>query len=235
MPSVKKSNKRNGGGWSQGPPLSTDQYYLTEYKSYSECYPQVRPGFIQSNPNPELAQTPMAGGKKSRHRTRKVGGSSCREYFATRGGSKRGVSRRGGCGCLLKGGACPFMKGGNRRSRKIGGSSCREYFATRGGSCSLKGGACPFMKGGNQKKLTQKKIKGGRYMIDTGSSIGGDGPNVAPINSSIPCEAYRPMPINPHQPNELISGPDPDLRFAGLSPGAALKGGRRTHKHQKKE
>ena len=212
-----KSNRKNrsGGGWSQGPPLSPEQYYLTEYKSYSECYPQARPGSIQSSPNPELAQTPMAGGKKSRRskrntskRSRKVGGSSCREYFATRGGS-----------CS----SCALMRGGSCSSCSLmrGGSSCREYFATRGG---------------------KRAVKGGRYMVDPASSVGGNGPNVNSVVSSIPCEAYRPMSINPHQPTDLISGPDPDLRFAGLSPGAALKGGSRSRrsrrnnkKHQKKE
>jgi hypothetical protein len=208
----RKSRSSSGGGWSQGPPLSPEQYYLTEYKSYSECYPQARPGSIQSSPNPELAQTPMAGGKKSRRQrnkrsknSRKVGGSSCKEYFATRGGS-----------CS----SCALMRGG---------SSCREYFATRGG---------------------KRAVKGGRYMVDPASSVGGNGPNVNSVVSSIPCEGYRPMSINPHQPSDLISGPDPDLKFAGLSPGAALKGGKRSsrssrssrrksnrsnRKHQKKE
>lgn len=208
-----RSNRKNrsGGGWSQGPPLSPEQYYLTEYKSYSECYPQARPGSIQSSPNPELAQTPMAGGKKSRRqrskRSRKVGGSSCKEYFATRGGS-----------CS----SCALMRGGSCSSCSLmrGGSSCREYFATRGG---------------------KRVVKGGRYMVDPASSVGGNGPNVNSVVSSIPCEGYRPISINPHQPNDLISGPDPDLKFAGLSPGAALKGGSRrksrrsNRKYQKKE
>jgi hypothetical protein len=122
--SRRNSRRKNGGGWSQGPPLSPEQYYLTEYKSYSECYPQARPGSIQSSPNPELAQTPMAGGKKSR-RQRKVGGSSCREFFATRGGSCSSCS-------LMRGGSCSSC------SLMRGGSSCREFFATRGGK--MKGG-----------------------------------------------------------------------------------------------
>jgi hypothetical protein len=67
-------------------------------------------------------------------------------------------------------------------------------------------------------------------------SVGGDGPNVAATIARVPCEAYRPMPINPHHPNELVSAPETGIHFAGLSPGAALKGGaRRKNRNQKKE
>ena len=58
---TRRAGKR-GGGWSQGPALSQTAYYVPEYKMYSECYPMDRPGMIQSNPNPALAQTAMAGG-----------------------------------------------------------------------------------------------------------------------------------------------------------------------------
>jgi len=214
-----KLNRKNGGGWTQGPPLSSNQYYLTEYKAYTDCYPMARPGAIQSNPNPELAQTPMAGGS----RYRKSGGSSCREYFLTRGGSR---NKKGGCGCAMR-----------------GGSRCREYFSTRGGSRGGRYGECPFSKcntiscpykGG--KRRTNKRFIGGRYIVDTASSIGGDGPNVAPTISSIPCEAHRPMPINPHVPTDLVSAPESGIHFAGLSPAAVLKGGsRRSHQRRSRK
>jgi hypothetical protein len=232
MPGATRRNKKNGGGWSQGPALSAEQYYLTEYKRYNECYPMSRPGSIQSNPNPNLAQTGMAGGKKSRRtkrntrRNRKVGGSSCSEYFATRGGKRS--TKRGGCGCLLSGGgSCPFMRGGSP-----------IY-----GECPYKANSfnCPYVQGGakrnerkQKKNKTRKNLKGGRYGIDPGVSVGGDGPNVAALTAHVPCEAYRPSPINPHHPNELVSAPETGIHFAGLSPGAVLKGGaRRKNKKSK--
>jgi hypothetical protein len=156
MPLATRRNKKNGGGWSQGPALSAEQYYLTEYKRYNECYPMARPGSIQSNPNPNLAQTGMAGGKKSRRqrstqrstqrntkrRNNKVGGRSCSEFFATRGGSRKGS--RGGCGCMMRGGgSCPYMRGG-----------VKIY-----GECPYKVNSfdCPYVQGGSQRN--QKKTK----------------------------------------------------------------------------
>jgi len=238
MPGATRRNKKDGGGWSQGPALSAEQYYLTEYKRYNECYPMSRPGSIQSNPNPNLAQSAMAGGKKSRRtkrnnrRNRKVGGSSCAEYFATRGGklsgskrnTKRNGRKQGGCGCMMRGGgSCPFMRGGTR-----------IY-----GECPYKANVfdCPYVQGGanrkQKKNKTRKNLKGGRYGIDPGVSIGGDGPNVAALTAHVPCEAYRPSSINPHHPNELVSAPETGLHFAGLSPGAVLKGGARKNKKSK--
>lgn len=235
--------RRSGGGWTQGPPLSPEQYYLTEYKSYSDCYPMARPGSIQSNPNPDLAATGMAGGtrrqrsnkrstkrnnRRNNRKSRKSGGSSCAEFFATRGGAAganistaarlaAGPSglKGGGCGCALRGGAQIY------------------------GECPYKANSfdCPYAQGGrrNQKKnKTRKNLKGGRYGVDVFDSVGGMGPNVAPVTAHVPCEAYRPMPINPHYPNELVSAPETGIHFAGLSPGAALRGGaRRKNKKSK--
>jgi len=175
----RQRRKQNAGGWTQGPALSSDQYYLTEYKGYDDCYAMARPGSIQSNPNPELAQTVMAGGARSSKKQR--GGNSCAEYFRTRGGSRKQQQRkRGGCGCLVRGGS------------------------------------------------SKRKQRGGRYGFDVSESVGGDGPNVNPVVSSVPCEAYRPMSINPHMPTELVSGADPDLQFAGLRPASVMLGGKRS-------
>jgi hypothetical protein len=221
-----KKNKKNGGGWTQGPPLSSEQYYLTEYKAYNNCYPMERPGSIQSNPNPELAQIPMAGGSRQRKtrrnqkKSKMTGGNSCREYFLTRGGARKN-RKSGGCGCMMRGGVygecpyksnafnCPYKQGGKR-------SDIKRMVTKR-----------------NQKKNFKRNIlKGGRYVFDVSSSIGGDGPIVAPIVSNSPCEAHRPMQINPQQPSELVSAPETGIHFAGLSPGAVLKGGARKKKQQ---
>jgi hypothetical protein len=40
------------------------------------------------------------------------------------------------------------------------------------------------------------------------------------------------MQINPQQPSELVSAPETGIHFAGLSPGAVLKGGARKKKQQ---
>ena len=280
MPVATRRNRKNGGGWSQGPPLSSEQYYLTEYKNYSECYPMARPGTIQSpGLNPNLAQTGMAGGarrQRSRRSTkrnnRQRGGNSCAEYFSTRGGASganisvqarlnaapRGLggkrnsrssrkSRKmgGGCGCMLQNGGatCPFMRGGATCPfMRGGGCGCMLRGGAIYGECPYKANSfnCPYAQGGKRndrkqkKNKTRKNLKGGRYGIDPGVSVGGDGPNVAALTAHVPCEAYRPMSINPHLPNELVSAPETGIHFAGLSPGAVLKGGaRRKNKKSK--
>jgi hypothetical protein len=207
MPSTRRNNKRkNGGGWSQGPPLSPAQYYLSENKAYIDCYPVARPGSIQTNPNPELAQTAMAGGtrhqrmsRRNRTNNRMIGGNSCAEYFRTRGGS------RCGCGIKMRGGAHIY------------------------GECPYKANSfdCPYAHGGARScRRKTRRMKGGRYGIAVGENLGGSGPNVAPVTVHVPCEGVRPMPLNPHNPTQLVSGPDPGLKFAGLTP-AAVGGARR--------
>lgn len=201
MPFVSRRQRRQqkAGGWTQGPPLSSDQYYLTEYKGYDDCYPLARPGSIQSNPNPELAQTVMAGGarqrrnKTTRRGSRQQGGNSCAEYFRTRGGKRSSKSK----------------SKSSRKQRKVGGCGC-------------------LLRGGRSQR-------GGRYGFDVADSVGGDGPNVNPVVSLVPCEAARPMSINPHMPTELVSGADPDLQVAGLRPASVMQGGsrRKNRRNQK--
>jgi hypothetical protein len=134
-----------------------------------------RPGMIQSNPNPALAQTPMAGG---------------------------------GCGCGL-------MRGGRRRG-------ARRTRRTRTGTCGYYGA-----RGGARKSVRRgrKSQRGGRYGVDTTHSIGGDGPNVAPIFGTVPCEAHRPMPLNPTSAMQLSQAPNPDVSVGGLRPAFIQAGG----------
>jgi hypothetical protein len=162
--SLKRHSRRasRGGGWSMGPALSPTAYYLPEYKMYSECYPMDRPGMIQSNPNPALAQTAMAGGRRKQR----------------------------GAGC-----ACGIMRGGSRRSRT-----------------------------GVRGKRSRRQ-RGGRYMVDISQSIGGDGPNVAPMIPSIPCESHRPMSINPTSATLLSQAPSPGVEVGGLRPAFIQAGG----------
>ena len=188
--STKRKNTRRGGGWSQGPALSQQAYYVPEYKMYSECYPMDRPGMIQSNPNPALAQTPMAGG-------------GC------------GLMRGGaGCGLMRGGAGCGVMRGGKTRRRSIRRSRTGTcgYYGARGGSK-------------RSKKTGRKTQRGGRYGIDVGSSVGGDGPNVAPVTAHVPCEAHRPMPINPTSAMMLTQAPNPDVMVGSLRPAYIKAGG----------
>ena len=192
---VRRSTRRRGGGWGEGPPLSKNAYYLPEYKAYSDCYDMARPGAIQSNPDPAKAQTAMAGGRRSRRQrnSRRRGGASCGMKPYT-----------GGASCGMK----PYT-GGRRR-----GSSRRR---------TMRGGGCGCLKmGGGRRRRT---MRGGRYTVDVGHSIGGDGPNVAPTFPSFPCEAHRAMPLNPTSAGMLTSAPDMDVNVSGLRPGAAMFGG----------
>lgn len=174
MPKTRRNTKKRGGGFAVGTPLSSTAYYVAENKSYDDCYAQARPGEIQSNPNPELAQIRMAGGS----RYGKVGG------------------------------ACPCKLGGSRKRRGLRKGSLKRRSTMKG----RRGGSLweYFKTGGS--------LKGGRYMIDPGSSIGGDGPIVAPVWSTTPCEGHRPMPINPTTASMLGSSDNPSVEVGGLRP-----------------
>jgi hypothetical protein len=185
-----RRNRKIGGGWSVGPPLSDAAYYVPQYKSFDDCAAAARPGSIQFNPDPAKAQIGMAGGnrKNSRKLRSKRGGFGCGC------GVKRSLRKRGGFGCGIKQRA--GFRSSRNRSRK-----------TRQGTCGYYG------------------AKGGRYVIDTAQSIGGDGPNVAPIFSNFPCEAARPMPLNPVNPAALSDAPIPNTNVSGLRPAFIQNGG----------
>jgi hypothetical protein len=180
-----RRNRKTGGGFSVGPPLSDNAYYVPQYKAFDDCYAQARPGAIQFNPDPAKAQIGMAGG--SRKNTRKRGG-------AKRSFRLRRKAQKGGCGCGVK------PRGGFRSSRN-------KRRNTRQGTCGYYG------------------AKGGRYAIDTSQSIGGTGPNVAPIFNNFPCEAARLMPMNPINPSALSDAPIPNTYVSGLRPAFIQNGG----------
>jgi len=219
---TRRKNAKNGGGWSQGPPLSPNSYYLTEYKSFTDCYDQARPGQIQSNPNPALAQVAMAGGNKRASRRAQRGGVC--------------PLQRGGVCPMQRGGVCPMQRGGVCPMQR--GGAC-PYM--RGGACPyMRGGACPYMRGGcgcglklggGKKKTRNSRVKkakrtmrGGRYGFDVSQSIGGDGPIVAPTVAHVPCEGHHPTPLNPTVPSMLGNPASPDVSVAGLRP-AFIQGG----------
>lgn len=194
-----RRNRKIGGGFSVGPPLSETAYYVPQYKAFDDCSTFARPGAIQFNPDPAKAQIGMAGGrrKNTRKQRSQKGGFGCgcglKRSLRKRGGSlkMRGRQRGGGCGCGLK------QRGGSRNKLR----------KTRQGTCGYYG------------------AKGGRYTIDINQSIGGDGPNVAPVFSNFPCEAARPMPMNPINPVTLSNAPIPNTFVSGLRPAFIQNGG----------
>lgn len=206
-----------------GPALSDTAYYVAENKSFNDCYALARPGSIQSNPNPELAQTKMAGGRKTMKRRGGLKrGGSC---GLKRGGSC-GLQRAGSCG-LQRGGVCGLQRGGScgcamRKSLKKGGKRKTTKKQRGGFSCAMKRGGS---RNSRQGTCGYYGARGGRYTIDSSQSIGGDGPNVAPLRSNFPCEAARPMSLNPVIPTMLADSPSPDVNVSGLRPAFIQAGG----------
>ena len=120
---VRQTRRKTGGGWEQGPALSKNAYYVPEYKSYNDCSAQMRPGSIQSNPNPGLAQVQMAGGRRRTKRRGLKRGGGCGLKRGGKCGTKRRTAKQNaGCGCMLRGG-----------SRKRSRSSTCGYYSARGG------------------------------------------------------------------------------------------------------
>jgi hypothetical protein len=224
--STRRTRKTSGGGWSIGDSLSKNAYYVPEYKATDDCAVAQRPGFIQAIPNPELAQTKMAGGR--RYRTRRGGSyKNCapsKPIGSIQSNPRPNLAQTsmagGGCGAKMRGGGC---------GAKMRGGGCGAKM--RGGGCG-----CTKMRGGTRKgsrrlKRSKRTMKGGRYFIDTTQTIGGTGPNVAPIYSSLPCEAHRAMPLNPTMPTLLADSPVPEVDVSGLKPAFIMKGGNFTNGH----
>ena len=203
----KQTRRKTGGGWQMANALTKDAYYVPEYKHYSDCDVTPRPGLLTPTPNPELAQIRMAGGRRSNCAAYKPIGSiqsnpqPSLAQTPRAGGRRRRTIRRqdGGFGCGMK-----RRIGGSRKRRQSGGFGC-----------------------GMKRRLggSRRSMKGGRYTMDTTQSIGGDGPIVAPIYSNYPCEAHKPMPLNPTMPNLLGNGSVPDVNVSGLKPAFIMSGG----------
>lgn len=171
--------------------------------------------------DPNRAAVAMAGGRRHKRRTlrgRKQRGGAALDnpmYIAkewpqvahTSGGeaTKWGdVSmaqtvmaggKRGNCGC-----SGSKLFGGSRR-RQRGGAGCGMM---RGG------GGCGIMR-----RSSRRQQRGGGtygYAVDTSVSVGGSGPNVAPVYTGVPCDgrAGYPNMLNPPSSNPDPRAP-PDL------------------------
>jgi hypothetical protein len=159
--------------------------------------------------DPNRAAVAMAGGRRSRrHRMR--GGAVldnpmyiAKEWDQTAHTSGGEATRWGDVSM-----AQTVMAGGKRRKNKSrkqkqrGGGNCgcsgsKLFGGSRRSSRRQRGGAgCGLMRGGGTYG----------YAIDPSVSVGGSGPNVAPLHTGVPCDgrAGYPNPLNPPSSN-----PDP--------------------------
>jgi hypothetical protein len=161
---------RRGGGYGQTGSLmpipTSDLTFAVKdqvTQPYSDCATTMRPGQLVNQPNPELAQVAMVGGRRRR---------SLR--------SKKQKQRGGACGCLQNGGR-------SRRRRKQHGGGVNGY------------------------------------SVNVGSSIGGAGPNVAPVYAGVPCDARAGTP-NPNNNGGLGSDPRAPADLYSLTPNAQRGG-----------
>jgi hypothetical protein len=206
-----KSNNNGymGGGLTVSPAdsfESSNGVRIPENIHYSECYDPTRPGALQPEANPDLAQTAMAGGRRSRRR--RGGGCGCSMWKRQQRGGQCGLMKGGQCG-LMRGGQCGLMKGGN---------SC-----TVNNKGWLGGRRRHTMRGGNRA-----------FMLDPSNNIGGDGPIAEPTRMDIPCDgrAGSPNPFAPQIPmNPDLRAPawayslTPNTASASFGPATAQRGG----------
>lgn len=96
-----------GGGLNVNPGAfftTSNGVHIPENQRYDDCYSQLRPGELVTVPRPDLAQTAMAGGRRSRTRRMRAGACGC--------------MRGGACPCMMqRGGTCGLM----RRTRRMRG------------------------------------------------------------------------------------------------------------------
>lgn len=190
-----------GGGLQVAPGTSIESNNGVPYPTnvrYDECYTQGRPGAMITEPDVALAQVAMAGGYRRRkthrmkktQRTRRHRGGAVADFVYSARKSRR---MRGGCGCMWnggqRGGQCPY---------KMAGGQC-PYKAV--------GGQCGAMKIGGMRS-GNRTLRGGNrgFSVDVAQSVGGDGPNVAAINTGMPCDV-RAGANNPNTVGPLPADP----------------------------
>jgi len=212
MRRTRSNRKHRGGGYATTNslmpfnPADDTQFAVKSpvYQQYSDCYAQSRPGAIANPAAPELAQTGMAGGRRTR---RNGGGCGC----AMRGGvcgMRGGVcGMRGGGSCGMRGGGSCAMRGGGCGMR--GGGGC----GMRGGVCGMRGGGSCGMRGGVRKTRRTRQRGGANngFAVQPNMSVGGEGPIAAPVYAGVPCDAraglHTPSVVNPdiRAPADLYS------------------------------
>ncbi len=171
--------------------VSNNGVPYAENQHYTDCYAPDRPGAIQFQANPELAQVAMAGGR--RRATRRYRGGQMLSAAQLLALQKTGGSRRRGCGCNMRGGGCgcsAWKLRGGKRSRQRGGQCGKPQVAWLGG-----------------KRITRRQRGGnkGGFGFDVTQNVGGTGPIAEPVRMAIPCDAragmQNPFTATPVQPD----------------------------------
>lgn len=211
-----KTMKKRGGNYATGAPLSAQAYYVPEYVSSDDCAIINRPGAILSNPNPALAQTVMAGGQ-----------FTAPAYYPNQyNSSYKGMNN---CKAMAPYGSIQSNPRPNLAQIAMGGRRSSRRTRKGGCGCGIRrgGGRSKGSKGSKSSKnrKLRKTQRGGRYMVDTSSSIGGDGPVMVPTYSSIPCEGHVAMPINPVNPATFVDNGNPEINMHGVRPAFIQAGG----------
>jgi hypothetical protein len=96
---------------------------------------------------------------------------------------------------MAGGGSCGMVPRGGRR---------RNTRRRAGGSCG-----CSMIPQGGRLNSTRRQRGGANYAfaVQPNNSVGGDGPNAAPVYAGVPCDARAGSP-NPHNPSFV----NPDIR-----------------------
>ena len=192
------SYRKRGGGYEMGAPLvpfqsNDDTAFSVKVpvnQPFSDCAFPARPGQIEFTPNPALAQTVMAGGK-----TRRRGGFRSEYMPVNEQGSYR-VNLP-----ITQG--FPNCGGVNVPSTLM--SQARPELA----QTPMVGGRCPMcFRRRNKNERRTRKLRGGNrgFFVDPSANIGGSGPNAAPANMPLPCDA-RAGSFNPF--SQTPTNPDP--------------------------
>lgn len=151
-------------------------------QGFDDCAFPARPGQLFNEPNPALAQAPMAGGGDSNLESHAY---IAREWPVSADVSKAQVA----------------MAGGKRRrcwTRRM-----------RGGGCGCTGSK--LLYGGSRRRGT-RRMRGGSnngFAVMPNLSVGGSGPNAAPVYAGVPCDgragAVSSGPVDPRAPQDLYS------------------------------
>ena len=183
-----------GGGFEIGSPLvpfqpADDQTFSVKMpvnQPFSDCIIPVRPGQLDILPQPDLAQTVMAGGKSRKRR----GG-----YYSEPMPLNYPVTQP-----ITQG--FPNCGGVNVQSTLM--SQARPELAQSG----LVGGGCGCTQRKRGGRRTQRRQRGGTrgFSVDPWQNVGGDGPNAAPQHTPVPCDP-RAGSMNPLSTS--MYNPDP--------------------------
>lgn len=234
-------------------------------QGYDDCAFPARPGELYNQPNPPLAQVAMVGGggdaaqDHSPFYTAKEWPTGPVDYTYKTDPSRAQVAMVGGGDDNLASHAYtakewpqvahdsgnPATKWGDVSQAQVamvGGrkkrrGSAKKRRSTRrkvGGGCGCAGSK---LFGGGRRRRSTRKVGGGTngYAVDPSVSVGGSGPNVAPLHTGVPCDGRAgvpnalnppPGPADPRAPADLYSL-TPNQTGGGLvseSPAPAMVG-----------